>query len=122
MFLLGVMKLFLRSIVVLVASAYKLFLRKEVNFLPWSIACTQLKRVVKLCLTLPFCWGLPGMVNSNSIPSPSCLQAFLKAIFLPGLSQHRYCTCIFYLVFKFLTRPIITLSKSNFSFKKKLHA
>ena len=53
------------------------------------------------------------------IPSPYCLQAILKAMFSPALLHCRYCTCIFYLVFKFLIKPIITIFESDYSFKNK---
>ena len=83
---------------VLAASVHKPFLRKVVNFPPLSMACIQLKRVINFPSTQPFCWDVLGVVNLNSIPIPSCLQALLKATFSPALSQCRYCTWILYLL------------------------
>ena len=116
--LLGVMRLFSRKVAVLAALVHKPFLRKAVNIVLLSMACTWLNRVVNFCPTHPFYWGAPGAIYSNSNPILSCLQTLSKSTFSFALLQHMYWTWILYLVFKFLMRPIITFFNSNFSFWK----
>ena len=99
--LLRIKRLFLRSMAVFAALDHWLFWRKALNLPPFSMVCTQLKRVANLHSIWPFYCGKCGAVYSMSTPSPSCLQVFLKATFSPALSQHRYCNCILYLFFRF---------------------
>ena len=108
-FLFWVEGLFLRSMAVFADSAHNLFGRKALSFPPLSISHTWLKRVTNFCLMWPFCCDMPGVVYSKFTPSPSCLQAFFKAIVLHASSQHRYHIFLLYLFFKFLIEPNITL-------------
>ena len=77
-----------------------------------------IKQVSKFSFNTAILLGIPGAVYSSSISIPFCLQALSTSIFSPALLQCRYWTWIFYLIFNFLIRPIITLLNSNFSFWK----
>ena len=102
------------------ALAQRLLCRYAVNFSPLSIVHTPLKRVANFHSTWPFCCGIHGAVYLKSIPSPSCVQALLKTMFSPALSQQMYYTCKLYLFSKFLIKPNIVSTRSDFSFRNKL--
>ena len=61
-------KLFSSSVVMCVATAHRLFLKKQEIFLIFGINCTLLYSLGNLDSTLPPCCGVPGMVYSNFMP------------------------------------------------------
>ena len=105
---------------VFAASDHRQFQGWAFNLPPLSTACNWFKRVVNFLLTWPFCCCIPGAVYSKWTPNSSYLQAFSKVTCSHSLLQHRFFISRLYIFFKFLTKPIMTSARLDFSFKKKL--
>ena len=93
---------FSSRVAVLAASAHSFFCRFGVNLASFNMACTRPYRVANLRSTLPFCWGVPGAVNSKLIPNPFCSYFSLNATISPALSYHMYFTLIFFALRSFI--------------------